>query len=536
MRARLTRLLGRMSLAGRITSLIVIVMTFGLLLAGIGTLSIIRDAQLADIDRELDQAMRAFTNEEITQSDSPEQCDLAQRMPNTYYLGVADASGQVLCDNKLPGPTNPDLSGVTLGTIAEQEGGFTLISIDGQTRWRTLVSPSTVSGTGELLVSIVAVDMAAAESTTTTFTLVFGGFSLLAVVLGAALTRILAVSTLRGLRKTAAEAQRFADGDYDTRLTGEHPRTEVGSLQLSLNTMLDRIEAAIEQRDASVAQMRQFVGDASHELRTPLVAVRGYAELYRMGAISEPADVKNAMERIEGEAKRMARLVEDLLQLARLDERRPLDLQPLDLVPLVNDAASDTRVGTPDRRITVVAIDADALGPVGGTDDAEEPTGVFTPPPLTPPAVVLGDDHALRQLLSNLIGNATRYTPDGTPIELGIGVSMRRRAAVVLVIDHGEGIPEELRERVFQRFFRADSSRARDTGGTGLGLAIVRGIVRAHSGRLDVVDTPGGGATFRISIPLAGEAAVMALSERLRPDTFSTTSGDHPQGQLHGRR
>ncbi len=534
MRALAARLLGRMSLAGRITTLIVIVMTFGLALAGVGTLAIIRDAQVADIDRDLDQSMQAFTSEEITRSDSPEQCDLAQRMPNIYYLGVADASGTVLCDNKLPGPANPDLGGLSLGTIAQEDRPFTLDSIDGQTRWRTLVAPSTVSGTGELLVSIVAVDMSSAEGTTTSFTLVFVGFSALAVVLGAALTRILAVSTLRGLRKTAAEAQRFADGDYDTRLTGEHPRTEVGSLQLSLNRMLDRIEAAIEQRDESVAQMRQFVGDASHELRTPLVAVRGYAELYRMGAIATPEDVKNAMERIEGEAKRMARLVEDLLLLARLDERRPLDLQPLDLVPLVNDAASDTRVGSPDRAVAVLPVDADALGPVAGAED-DAPAGVFTPPPLTPPAVVLGDENTLRQLLSNLIGNATRYTPAGSPIELGVGVSTRRREAVVLVIDHGEGIPAELRDKIFQRFFRADSSRTRETGGSGLGLAIVRGIVRAHAGRLDVVDTPGGGATFRIAIPLADEAAVMKLSARLRPDSLATTTG-HPQPSAHGRR
>lgn len=362
----MARLLGRMSLAGRITALIVVVMMLGLALAGVGTLSIIRDAQTAEVDRELEQAMRAFTSEEVTRSDSPEQCDLAQRMPNTYYLGVADAAGTMLCDNKLPSAMNPDLSGLSIATVAEEDGAFTLLSIDRQTRWRTIVAPSTVQGTGELLISVVAVDLSATESATATFTLVFAGFSVLATVLGAALTRILAVSTLRGLRKTAAEAQRFADGDYDTRLTGEHPRTEVGSLQLSLNTMLDRIEAAIEQRDESVARMRQFVGDASHELRTPLVAVRGYAELYRMGAISKPEDVKNAMERIEGEAKRMGRLVEDLLLLARLDERRPLDLQPLDLVPLVNDAASDTRVSSPDRPVTVLAIDADALAPVAG--------------------------------------------------------------------------------------------------------------------------------------------------------------------------
>lgn len=525
MQGALARLLGRTTLAGRISALIVVVMSFGLALAGIGTLSIIRDALVADADRGLEQAMGAFTSEPVTRSDSPEQCDLAQRMPNTYYLGVADASGTVLCDNKLPDPANPDLAGLTIASVAEQDTAFTLSSIDGQGRWRALVAPSTVEGTGQLLVSVVAIDMASLEATSTTFTLVFAGFSLLAVVLGAALTRILAVSTLRGLRKVATEAQRFADGDYDTRLTGEHPHTEVGSLQQSLNAMLDRIEAAIEQRDASVAQMRQFVGDASHELRTPLVSVRGYAELYRMGAISRPEDIASAMERIEGEAKRMARLVEDLLQLARLDERRPLDLRPLDLVPLVNDAASDTRVGATDRQVAVVPIEADAIGPVAGAADDAPTGGVFTPPPLTPPAIVLGDEHALRQVISNLIGNALRYTPEGTPIELGVGVSTRRREAVVLVIDHGDGVPEELRERIFQRFFRADTSRARDTGGSGLGLAIVAGIARAHSGRIDVVETPGGGATFRIAIPLASASAVMQLSERLRPESANT----HPQ-------
>jgi two-component system OmpR family sensor kinase len=308
----------------------------------------------------------------------------------------------------------------------------------------------------------------------------------------------------------------------------------VGSLQRSLNAMLDRIEAAIEQRDESVKQMRQFVGDASHELRTPLVTVRGYAELYRMGAISRPEDIGNAMERIESEAKRMARLVEDLLQLARLDERRPLDLQPLDLVPLVNDAASDTRAGAADRPVHVVPIDADAMGPVAGVADDAPSEGIFTPPPLTPPAIVLGDEHALRQVISNLIGNALRYTPEGTPIELGVGVSLRRREAIVMVIDHGPGVPPEQRDKVFERFFRSDDSRTRETGGSGLGLAIVRGIVRAHDGRIDVIETHGGGATFRIAIPLAPDEAVMQLSERLRPDAARTTTGD-PQARLSAR-
>ena len=160
-------------------------------------------------------------------------------------------------------------------------------------------------------------------------------------------------------------------------------------------------------------------------------------------------------------------------------------------------------------------------------------TGLFTPPPLAPPAVVLGDEHALRQVISNLIGNALRYTPEGTPIELGVGVATRRREAVVLVVDHGQGVPEELRERIFQRFFRADTSRARETGGSGLGLAIVAGILRAHNGRIDVVETPGGGATFRIAIPLASDEAVMTLSHKLRPAHTPNTVTD-PQGRVRG--
>lgn len=531
MRSRIRDYLGRMSLAGRITTLIVIIMSLGLALAGIGTLSLIRDAQTTEIDRELDEAIVAFASEPTTRSDRPEQCDLAQRMPNTYYLGVIDSAGTIVCDNKLPSTSNPDIDALSLATLAREDEAFTMLSADGGTRWRTVLAPSAVEGTGELLITVVAADLTSVESSTANFTIVFAGFSLLAVVLGAALTRILAVSTLRDLRQVAKQAQSFADGDYETRLGGAHPRTEVGSLQLSLNTMLDRIEAAIEQRDASVAQMRQFVGDASHELRTPLVSVRGYAELYRMGAISRPEDVASAMERIEGEAKRMARLVEDLLQLARLDERRPLDLRPLDLVPLVNDAASDTRVTAPDRRVQVLPMDPDAMGPVDDGEPGPVTNEVFTPPPLTPPAIVLGDEHSLRQVIANIIGNALRYTPEGTPIELGVGVSARRREVIVLVVDHGEGIPQEARRKIFQRFFRTEKSRARELGGSGLGLAIVEGLVRAHGGRIDVVETPGGGATFRIAIPLAGDEAVMELTQRLRSEHLTTSD---PQAPLRG--
>jgi two-component system OmpR family sensor kinase len=185
------------------------------------------------------------------------------------------------------------------------------------------------------------------------------------------------------------------------------------------------------------------------------------------------------MERIEKEAIRMTSLVEDLLALARLDERRPLELAPLPLNRLAHDAALDARAQAPDREVSVV-------------EDAAAPE-------------VLGDEHKVRQLMTNLIGNAMRHTPEGSPIEVVVSTAPpaegRQAMARFEIVDHGEGIPEQIREKIFGRFWRADTSRNRETGGSGLGLAIVKSIVDAHGGTVDVHETPGGGATFRIDLP-----------------------------------
>jgi two-component system OmpR family sensor kinase len=302
--------------------------------------------------------------------------------------------------------------------------------------------------------------------------------------------------------------------------------------------MLSRIDRAFADRAKTIDQMRRFVGDASHELRTPLVSVRGYAELYRMGALTKPEDVAQAMERIEKEAIRMGGLVEDLLELARLDEAKPLKLTEVDLVPLAGDAALDAMAASPGRVVTVVATESQsaavaldlvlpaatapapprvvslATGPIafaGATlsrlvsrrakpvpIDAEMPA----PAPVELRTVVMAEENKIRQVLANLIGNALRFTPESSPIEIGVGVDSTTQRAVLSVIDHGEGIPPQIREKIFQRFWRADSSRARDTGGSGLGLAIVSAIVQSHEGEVDIVETPGGGATFRVFLPL----------------------------------
>jgi two-component system OmpR family sensor kinase len=252
--------------------------------------------------------------------------------------------------------------------------------------------------------------------------------------------------------------------------------------------MLAHIETAFAARMASEARMRRFAADASHELRTPLVTIRGFSELYRQGALSTPEDVATAMGRIESEAKRMGAMVEDLLLLARIDEQRPLQQKPADLLLLAHDAVVDTQASDRSRAITLTGLGGAAPGP----------------------APVLGDEAKLRQVLGNLVGNALRYTPEGSPIELAVGVRAApdgTRRSVIEVRDHGPGVSDEEAARIFERFYRADTSRTRETGGSGLGLAIVAAIVGAHAGEVRAEKTDGGGATLVVSLPFLDEPA-----------------------------
>jgi len=253
----------------------------------------------------------------------------------------------------------------------------------------------------------------------------------------------------------------------------------VASLSRSLNAMLARIEQSFAAREANEEKMRRFIADASHELRTPLAAVGGYAELYRQGALPTADAVTGAMGRIESEAHRMSGLVEDLLTLARLDGERPLELQTVDLAVLAADAAQDARTIAPGRHIVATGIS----GPI-------EPTELRA------------DEQQLRQVVTNLVTNARVHTPDGTPIEILVGRVDARHVALH-VRDHGPGIPADARDEVFERFYRADRSRSRGQGGgNGLGLAIVHAIIEAHDGTVRVDETPGGGATVVVELPI----------------------------------
>jgi len=226
--------------------------------------------------------------------------------------------------------------------------------------------------------------------------------------------------------------------------------------------------------------MRKFVADASHELRTPLSAVRGYAELYRQGAVTEPEDISGTMRRIEDESIRMGGLVNDLLVLTRLDSQRPLERGPVDLTVLAADAVQDARALDPTRQVRLIGLSGDL-----------EPT------------VMDGDEARLRQVVTNLVGNAVNHTPAGTAIEIAVGNGAPGRSRIE-VRDHGPGVDPVKARKVFERFYRADPSRVRGAGGgNGLGLAIVAAIVGAHHGLVGVGLTPGGGATFVVDLPTA---------------------------------
>ena len=281
----------------------------------------------------------------------------------------------------------------------------------------------------------------------------------------------------------------IAGGDLSHRVESTDPRSEVGRLGIALNAMLDRLEQAFSQRQASEDRLRRFIADASHELRTPLASIRGYAELFRMGAAREPAEVEKAMGRIEDEAARMGVLVEDLLTLARLDEIAEAPHAPVDLAALAGDAVNDARATAPDREIAL-DVPGDDLG-----------------------TTVLGDAHQLRQVLANLLRNALVHTPAGTPIE--VSVAAHDGGVRLAVRDHGPGLPIDDPNALFERFWRAEGGRERGKAGAGLGLAIVAAIVDAHGGEVAATNAPGGGAVFAVQLPAA---------DRPRADAERTTT------------
>ena len=479
------------SLRTKITGVTVIVITLGLCGIGIGTMTTVQQSLLDETDRKIDE-VAAGLSPSLTTSDFASFDTTGQTgSRSSYFLAAVSNDGDVLASNLDPNNSGyqPDLGGVTRSFILNNPPTFTVSSLDGTTEWRlhayTLRIIQEADMTEENATLIIGVDLEDTQETVSRFATIFLLLGLATVLVSAILTRFLVTTTFRPLREVEMTAARFAGGDFSQRLGGATPNTEVGRLTRSLNTMLSRIDRAFADRAETIEQMRRFIGDASHELRTPLVSVRGYAELYRMGALTKKADVAQAMERIEKEAERMTTLVTDLLELARLDEARPLELAPVNLVELAHDQAMDAAASAPGRTITLWF----------------EGELVHDPKQVSP-VILSAEENKIRQVVANLLQNALRFSPDDTPIELVVEKEANPARGVISVVDHGEGIPLQLRDKIFQRLFRADTSRARETGGSGLGLAIVDTIVRRHKGTIRVDETPGGGATFRVSLPL----------------------------------
>ncbi|AWF97512.1 histidine kinase [Clavibacter michiganensis subsp. insidiosus] len=551
------------SLRTKITSVTVLLLLLGLLVSGAGTMYLLRQQMVSQLDAQLRVTITQLPkvlNTDATMPDTFTQDDVATADP-AWFVVLLDAQGDVLADNWTgDSAEHPRVFGLDLARASQINNEIVVFSDNSDKKaWHGIVRVSQNASPDAMEYStlVVARPLEQVDDLVATYIVIFASFGLAVVVLGAAVTRMLVTSTFGPLREVERTAAAIAGGDFSQRLGGATPNTEVGRLNRSLNMMLSRIDRAFADRAKTIDQMRRFVGDASHELRTPLVSVRGYAELYRMGALQTPEDVSQAMERIEKEAIRMGGLVEDLLELARLDETKPLQLAPVDLYPIARDAALDAMASSQTRTVTALppmlvnpvgpTLDTDGLEPTqeqssdaqrgtGGTpgNDATGPiafagatlsrfrarrsrrpgeTATDALAPVRPDdddapvpaegfAMVQAEENKIRQVVTNLIGNAVRFTPAGSPIELATVVDEAAREARIEVRDHGDGVPPQIREKIFQRFWRADTSRTRETGGSGLGLAIVSAIVAAHRGRVDVVETEGGGATFRVILPL----------------------------------
>jgi two-component system OmpR family sensor kinase len=370
---------------------------------------------------------------------------------------------------------------LTNGIPFEVNGKGQIADDSGVQGWRMVAVPLT-SMPGSL---VVALPTGANNALLAQYGLIGGGFGILLLILSGLSIWLTISSALKPLNEVERTAEAVTDGDISQRLMERDGNTEIARLNRSLNTMLDGVETAMQDRSKTLDQMRRFVADASHELRTPLVSVRGYAELYRMGALKKSEDVAEAMGRIESEAVRMTGLVESLLTLTRMDESTKLDRATTNIVSLAIDAAKDASVADGKRKIVVTDLEGNLLA-----DDLALEADV--------------NANAMRQVLTNLLANASRFSPEGAQIEIAIDNQASvdgQRYLTLEVRDHGEGIPEQLRDKVFERFYRVDNSRNSETGGSGLGLSIVTSIVNRHDGKIVALETPGGGATFRVTMP-----------------------------------
>jgi two-component system OmpR family sensor kinase len=479
------------SLRSKLTGLSVALIGLLLLVSSFGTVTLLRAYLQQNTDNLITTAATLLSQENpslIEPKILAKRLNLP-RLPSDYLIAVLDPEGKTIYRIMASDSDEddlPDLSILNLaGTAAtaglpfdlDEHGGLGEVTIDEHDSWRVVAKPFR----NYAATVVVALPNSANLELLRQYRAIGGGFGFLLLAISGLSIWLTIAQALRPLREVERTAKLVASGDLSQRLIERPGKTEIARLNRSLNSMLDSLEDSVSSRNKTLSQMRRFVADASHELRTPLVSVRGYAELYRKGALTKKSEVQEAMGRIEAEAIRMSSLVESLLTLARLDENQKLDAAPTDLAKLARDIIARDIQGKQKISLSLLTLGG-AKVPADFSLSAEVNEG------------------QIRQVLVNLIENAKRFSPDKGSIEIAIGQKTDDEITLE-VVDHGEGIPKQLRDKVFERFYRADNSRNRDTGGTGLGLAIVKEIVSLHKGRIEVRETPGGGATFRIKLP-----------------------------------
>jgi two-component system OmpR family sensor kinase len=476
-------MLSRVPLRVQLLAALLALVTLGLLISGLAGTTALRNYMLNRVDDQLTETAEAILRRPTR--GGPGAAGHRPRSgidPESQYFAEATDPSGALVDRapKAAGVAVPNLPRLTVVQARARGGRPFTAAREGGADLRVIAIPL-ARDVGTLTVGIPLDDVESTVDRLALIELIVGAGVLIVLgALGSAVVR----SSLKPLGEVEETAHAIAAGDLSRRVPERDARTEVGRLSRSLNGMLAQIETAFRAREISEAgarqseeRMRRFVADASHELRTPLTSIRGFAELYRQGAVSSPDDIDRAMKRIEDEAARMGLLVDDLLLLARLDQQRPLERRPVELVAIAADTVHDATAAWPDRDVRLRVLT---------TDEAP---------------IVLGDEARLRQVVSNLVSNAVTHTPPGSVATVTVGTAGNQ--AVLQVSDTGPGLSAEAAAKVFERFYRADTARTRSAGGSGLGLSIVAALVAAHGGTVTVDTEPGRGATFEVRLPLA---------------------------------
>lgn len=552
---RIGRKVQAIPLSTKLVTCIIVLLTIGTIGISFSIRTLVGNYLLQKTDTQLvNQAQMIFNSMDSLDSTTSED---GRSLVNTYYVEVRDSeyrrtgagSVPMLREGVVSEPSLPSdgsIDGVTLGEpfttqavvhVTTSRVPDHAIMQAAQSPWRVVALPwsektktGQVKDSGVVFIGLSLSDQIDTSNTLTRFCAMVG---IAVVLIGTILGTIVVQSTLAPLKRIEKTAAKIAAGDLSQRVPDLPENTEVGSLSMSLNTMLTRIEESFHAQEETTEKMKRFVSDASHELRTPLAAIHGYAELYKMqrdmpGAL-ERAD--ESIEHIEASSARMTVLVEDLLSLARLDEGRGIDItQQVKLTSVVNDAADDLHALDPDRGITCGQVVLQA------GSDMEHPSRLAFQPGTMPDITLTGDASRLRQVATNIVGNIHRYTPADSPVEVSMGVlpasispeSLSRMPsneqslhhfieaievgqsmqvgmnyAIVRFSDHGPGVPADARSKIFERFYTADPSRARQKGGTGLGMAIAQSVVKAHHGFICASGSDGTGLTLTVVLPVA---------------------------------